>query len=86
MKLILTIFLIIAALFVVNLSRRWSRRHEMFSRVPAKGQATQEDVERFIDMGRKLTAIKLYREIHHVDLKTAKEAVEELARKRGKPR
>lgn len=84
MKLVLTILVIIAALLVVNLSRRWSRRHEMFSRVPPRGQATEEDVERFIDMGRKLTAIKLYREIHGVDLKTAKEAVEALTRERGK--
>jgi ribosomal protein L7/L12 len=82
-KLLVTTLLIIAAVLVVNASRRWQRRHEEFSRRPARGEATDADVERFVALGRKMTAIKLYREIHGVDLKTAKEAVEALAKKRG---
>jgi ribosomal protein L7/L12 len=82
MKLLVTTLLIIAAVFVVNASRRWQRRHEEFSRRPPPGEATDADVERFAAMGRKMTAIKLYREIHGVDLKTAKEAVEALAKKK----
>jgi ribosomal protein L7/L12 len=81
-KLFITILVIAAALFVVNASRRWQRRHAEFIRRPPRGEATDADVERFVAMGRKITAIKLYREIHGVGLKEAKEAVEELARKR----
>jgi ribosomal protein L7/L12 len=83
MKLLITILVIIAAVFAVNASRRWQRRHAEFARRPAPGEATDADVERFVALGRKMTAIKLYREIHGVDLKTAKEAVEGLAEKRG---
>ena len=83
-KLFVTILVIAAALFVVNASRRWQRRHGEFTRLPPRGEATDADVERFVALGRKMTAIKLYREIHGVDLKTAKEAVDELAgRKRS---
>ena len=38
-----------------------------------------QDVQRLADAGEKILAIKLYREIHRVDLRTAKEAVEKLA-------
>ena len=82
-KLFITMLVIAAAIFVVNASRRWQRRHAEFARRPAPGQATDADVERFVALGRKMTAIKLYREIHGVGLKEAKEAVEELAKKRG---
>jgi len=81
-KLFITILVIAAALFVMNASRRWQRRHAEFARRPRPGQATDADVEHFVALGRKMTAIKLYREIHGVDLKTAKEAVEALAKKR----
>ena len=81
MKLVITILLIIAALVIIERSRRWKRLHEMQAQLPGPGEATDDDVKRFVAAGRKMTAIKLYREIHGVDLKTAKEAVEELARK-----
>lgn len=81
MNLLITVLVIIAALLVVGLSRRWKRQHEEFMRRPAPGEGTDEDVERFVRLGRKMTAIKLYREIHDVDLKTAKEAVEKLAKR-----
>jgi ribosomal protein L7/L12 len=84
MKLLITVLVIIAALLVVNMSRRWRKQHEEFSRLPAPGEGTDEDVQRFVSLGRKMTAIKLYREIHGVDLKTAKAAVEALAKKTGK--
>jgi ribosomal protein L7/L12 len=35
-----------------------------------------EDVARLVRLGRKIEAIKLYREIHGVDLKAAKSAVD----------
>jgi ribosomal protein L7/L12 len=36
-------------------------------------------VERLVALGRKIDAIKLYREIHGTDLKTAKEAIDKIA-------
>ena len=79
MDLLVTVLVIIAGLLVVGISRRWKKQHEEFVRRPAPGEGTDEDVERFVLLGRKMTAIKLYREIHDVDLQTAKKAVEELA-------
>ena len=48
---------------------------------PPPGKGTDADVERLIRHRRKMMAIKLYREIHSVDLKQAKEAVDELAQR-----
>ena len=80
MALLLTVLVIIAGLLVVWLSRRWNRQHAEFTRMPAPGEATDEDVERFARLGRKITAIKLHRQIHGTDLKTAKAAVDRIAR------
>lgn len=41
--------------------------------------ATEEDIPRLLMGGHKIDAIKVYRRLHDVDLKTAKEAVERLA-------
>ncbi len=49
---------------------------------PPTGAGTDEDVWRLAESGEKIAAIKLYREIHGVDLKTAKESVEALVRRR----
>ena len=46
---------------------------------PEPGQETDRDVERLVSMGRKIDAIKVYRAVHKVGLKEAKEAVEALA-------
>lgn len=83
MKLLLTIALIVVGVWLLAASRRWRGQHAAMSRYPARGEGTDGDVERFVRLRRKMTAIKLYREIHNVDLKTAKEAVEEMARKIG---
>lgn len=40
--------------------------------------ATQEDMRALAAAGHKIDAIKVYRRLHRVDLKTAKEAVERL--------
>ena len=45
---------------------------------PSAVQGTDRDIEQFIADGRKIEAIKLYRESHGVGLKEAKEAVERL--------
>jgi ribosomal protein L7/L12 len=81
MKLLITIALIVIGVWALGASRRWKSGHAALSRYPAPGEGTDEDVERFIRLRRKMTAIKLYREIHGVDLKTAKEAVEEMTKK-----
>ena len=48
--------------------------------LPGPGQVpTDEDVKRLAEAGEKITAIKLYRQIHRGGLKEAKEAVEKLA-------
>ena len=48
--------------------------------LPSPGQIpTDEDVRRLAQAGEKITAIKIYRQIHHGGLKEAKEAVEKLA-------
>ena len=81
-KLLLTIAVIIAALFILDrMNRSKQRRTRDAVRYPALGKGTDADVEKFVAAGRKMTAIKLYREIHNVDLKSAKEAVEEMAEK-----
>jgi ribosomal protein L7/L12 len=41
--------------------------------------ATEEDIPRLLMGGHKIDAIKVYRRLHDVDLKAAKEAVEHLA-------
>lgn len=48
-------------------------------RQPPPGEGTEADVERLVLSGRRIDAIKLYREIHGVGLKEAKEAVDKLA-------
>jgi len=65
----------------------WSRAQSDGAResglYPPPGAGTDADVERLLGAGQKIGAIKLYREIHRVDLKTAKDAVEALGHGRG---
>jgi ribosomal protein L7/L12 len=42
-------------------------------------RATESDLRTLLMAGRKIDAIKVYRQLHNVDLKAAKEAVERLA-------
>ena len=46
--------------------------------LPAAGQATTTDVERLVRSGRRIDAIRCYREIHHCGLAEAKKAVDDL--------
>ena len=78
MNLVITVLIIVAALIVLDASSRWKRKR-MSTRRPNPDDATDADVEALIREGRKLTAIKLYREIHKVDLVTAKTVVDRLA-------
>ena len=44
--------------------------------VPTPGRGTMDDVQRLVSEGHKIAAIKVYREVHGVGLKEAKEAVD----------
>lgn len=44
--------------------------------LPPAGRESEADVDRLLLHGQKIEAIKVYRALHHVGLKEAKEAVE----------
>ncbi|MCA9408640.1 MAG: hypothetical protein KC733_08115 [Candidatus Omnitrophica bacterium] len=48
--------------------------------LPLEGAETMEDVKRLMEAGHKIEAIKIYRILHNVGLKEAKEKVEALAK------
>lgn len=45
---------------------------------PEPGQATMQHVRSLISTGKKILAIRAYREVHGVSLKKAKEAIEKI--------
>jgi len=73
-----------AALALNALNRRKTDDLRQTGLLPPPGRGCAADVERLVALGRKIDAIKLYREIHRTDLKTAKDAVDEIAAKRGR--
>ncbi len=74
------ILVLLGGLFVIALillSRQDANlRHS--SLVPPKGRATMEDVERLVQAGHAIDAIRCYREIHNCGLAEAKEAVDQI--------
>ena len=72
-----------AALALNAMSRRRTDDLRQTGLHPPPGQGSDADVERLVALGRKIDAIKLYREIHRTDLKTAKDAVDKIAEKPG---
>ena len=68
--------IVVAFLAVAALMRRGER-------VPPRDEATptESDIDQLITAGRKIDAIKAYRRLHGVDLKDAKDAVEERAKR-----
>ena len=80
MTVLYLIFGTVVVAFVVDaLNRRRIRTLRQSGIYPPPGQGSASDVERLVALGRKIDAIKLYREINGTDLKTAKEAVDRLA-------
>jgi ribosomal protein L7/L12 len=70
---------------VVLISRRAERADSPLARLRKGGPPpTEEEINASLRAGRKIEAIKLYRVLHRVDLKAAKEAIE--ARARALPR
>jgi ribosomal protein L7/L12 len=66
-------------LLVANVTSGTRERRAVESGLyPPPGQGTDNDVRRLVTTGEHLLAIKLYREIHRVGLKEAKDAVEVL--------
>ena len=84
----MTILYIVVAFAAVALalnamSRRRTDDLRQTGLYPPPGQGSDADVERLVALGRKIDAIKLYREIHRSDLKTAKDAVDRMGEKPG---
>jgi len=75
----------IFVLFIDYLNRRKISTLRQRGIFPLEGEETQADIERLIRMKRKIEAIKVYRSLYKVDLKTAKEAVDKLSDEMGKP-
>ncbi len=73
-----------AALALNALNRRKTDDLRQTGLLPPPGRGSAADVERLVALGRKIDAVKLYREIHRTDLRTAKDAVDEIAAKRGR--
>lgn len=72
-------------LAVVLISRRAERADSPLARLRAGGPPpTEEEIDAALRAGRKIEAIKLYRVLHGVDLKAAKEAIEARVRGRSK--
>jgi len=71
------------ALALNAMSRRRTDDLRQTGLYPPPGQGSDADVERLVALGRKIDAIKLYREIHRSDLKTAKDAVDRMGEKPG---
>ena len=71
------------ALAANAMSRRRTDDLRQTGLYPPPGQGSDADVERLVALGRKIDAIKLYRDIHRTDLKSAKDAVDKIAEKPG---
>ena len=84
MVLYIVVAVVAATLALSLLNRRRTDDLRQTGLYPPPGEGSDADVERLVALGRKIDAIKLYREIHRTDLKTAKDAVDEIAAKRGR--
>ncbi len=82
MKILYVVGGLLLLLFLIDaVKKAKTRRARESGLLPPPGQGSDSDVERLAAQGEKIQAIKLYREIHGVDLKEAKEAVEHLTGK-----
>ncbi len=76
-----TVFGEIGAVVLVVLIVAAARRYSVSD--PPRGQppggATDADVARLVSLGRKIDAIKLYRNLHGTDLKTAKDTIDRMS-------
>ena len=57
----------------------WLLKPQRRASVPVQGQSTMDDVQRLVSEGQEIAAIKVYRGIHGVGLKEAKDAVDAMS-------
>jgi ribosomal protein L7/L12 len=80
MTIVYIVLAVVLAAFAADaLNRRRTRNLQQSGVYPPPGQGSRADVERLVALGRKIDAIKLYRQLYDADLKTAKEAVDKIA-------
>jgi ribosomal protein L7/L12 len=79
--LVAIIVFVALGLFIAFVQKRHrEERDRVQGLLPSSGQVpTDDDVKRLAGAGEKITAIKLYRRIHGVGLKEAKDAVDKMA-------
>lgn len=70
--------------FLAQRSRNKAERLRKTGIYPLPGEETEEHVDRLIQGGHKIEAIKVFRILHGVGLREAKEAVEKRQREIGK--
>ena len=80
---VVAVAVVAAALALSLLNRRRTDDLRQTGLYPPPGEGSDADVERVVALGRKIDAIKLYREIHRSDLKTAKDAADRMGEKPG---
>jgi ribosomal protein L7/L12 len=73
----------IAVLGLGLLSRRGERSGGSGRQLGQRAAPTEAEIDRQVRAGRKVEAIKLYRTLHRVDLKTAKDAIDARTRELG---
>ena len=83
------ILVVIGALIVLGVlmvQRRRSKIEDLRRTgvYPRPGEETEADIDRLIMKGHKIEAIKVFRLLHDVDLKEAREAVEKRQRELGR--
>lgn len=71
---------IVITLFLAFIVLRSVRKPEYTSVLPDRAQLTEDDIRKALLAGNKIEAIKVHRAIHSTDLKSAKDAVEEIER------
>ena len=76
---------IVAVVLLALMSRRGERVSDTPRRtLPDRTAITAGDIDAMLRGGQKIQAIKAYRALHGVDLKTAKDAMDARARELGK--
>jgi ribosomal protein L7/L12 len=81
--LIVIVALLALGFFMAQRSRNKVERLRRTGVYPRAGEETEADVDRLILKGHKIEAIKVFRALHGVDLKEAKDAVEQRQRELG---
>lgn len=79
----LLLWILLGASALFALSRILASLRGRSGQSPPPGKATMADVERLMQEGQTISAIRCYREIHKCGLTEAKKAVDDLRAQRG---